>query len=351
MSSHRRRLLFLSTLGATAAAWVLLACGEDRPIADDAFVSQDGSAPVGRSDASASTRTDAAGLDAEAGQDADAATPDAAREAGPERDAGDAGAISYEDPPICPTTITLGVPEVAGFSTAGTDLGLSVTLDGLSASWTTEAAGIVTVHVVDRTMPTKAFGSEQTISGSYATGRIALTQSGLGLAIVNADGLGLTYFARAARNKNFGPPAVGPFTALATFATDELAPAGDRFANPLFARDDAFLFFTRVTAAGWITYVATRFGTEAPFTGGAPYVEGSLGVAGARRILTGASRDLRTLFVWDDIAARTHVVQLTAASAPLSDVLLGDARDLQPTGDCTAFWYTAAGDVVRAPRP
>ncbi len=335
---------------AAAFAGVLIACGDDRPSTDTSFSTPDGSARVASGANAAGTTLADASPDAraEAGVDAssDASLPDGGADAG-DPDA-DAGPMSFSDPPICPTTIALGMPNVATFSTAEADLGLSVTLDGLSAAWTTEAGGVVTIHVVDRPATTDGFGSERTIAGTYASGRVALAQSGLGLAIVNADGLGITYLARAARTDAFGPPDVGPFSGLATFATNELAPAGERLANPLFARDDAFLFFTRITAAGWVTYVATRFGTEAPFSGGAPYVEGALGVAGARRVLTGASKDLRTLFVWDDVGTKTHVLQLSATSEPVSDVPVGEIKDLQTTIDCKTFWYVSGGDLVRS---
>lgn len=350
-----KRIRTAAGLGvALAAAW-LIACGDDAPEAAEPgaetppVTTQEAGRPPQATAPDASS--DARAADAEA--EAEAAAP----EGGPDAsDAGDADAPVYEDPPTCPPVITLGTPEALNVSTAAADVGLSVTPDGLTAAWTTEELGVVTVHYADRATMADPFGAAQSISGAFAPGRVALAASGLGLAVVNADGLGLTWFPRAARTDPFGAGEVGPFSGFPDFVTAELAP-GDRLANPMFARDDGFLLFTRVTADGNITYVTTRFDLAGPFAGGAKFVdtvfgiEPGVGIPGARRVVTGASADLRTLFVWDETASKTRVIHLTAQNTLDTDVELGDMRDVGTTANCKTFYFTAGGDLQRAAAP
>ena len=295
-----------------------------------------------------STGADASTLvSSDAGTDADATTHPEAGVA----PVADAGADVVPGPPlpsaVCPATVTTGASVVQSFSTADDDRGLSVTPDELTAAWTTDGGS--TLHWVDRVAATDAFGAPKTLAGSFGA-RVALTSDGLGLAIVNADGLGFSFYARATRADAFTTATVGPFAALADMGTNELAPAGEHFATPLFARGDWFFLYSRVSSAGAVTYVSTRFQTTDPFAGGAPYVQASLGVAGQQRSVTGASTDLRTLFVWDATAQKSRVLTLTAANVPVTDVELGTIRDVQPTGDCQGLWFTSGSplDIVRS---
>lgn len=261
------------------------------------------------------------------------------------------GAISYDPEALCPATIALGAAALVPSSTTRDDRGLSVTLDGRSAAWTTEDDGVVTVHYVDRASVIDAFGAERTTSGAFRLGRVALQEDGLGLALVDADGLGFSLLTRAERSEAFGAPTAGPFEMLNAQGRGELAPAGERFADPVFTRGDTFLLYTRVGASTSRTFVSTRFQTSAPFAGGAPFAETALGEAGQRRAVTGVSADVRTLFVWDDPTARSRVITLSASGLVSSDVELGPMRDVQPSADCRTFWFTAGGDVFTASTP
>lgn len=259
----------------------------------------------------------------------------------------DAGADVVTGPPlpsaVCPAVIALGASAVQTFSTAGDDSGLSVTPDQLSAAWVTDTGS--TLHWVDRATTADPFGPERTLAGSFGD-RVALTSDGLGLAIVNPDGLGFSLYARATRADAFTTSTVGPFASLADMGTNELAPAGEHFAAPLFARGDWFFLYSRVSRTGSVTYVSTRFNTTDPLAGGAPYVEDALGVAGQLRSVTGASTDLRTLFVWDDAAKKSRALTLTAANDLVTDVEVGSMRDLQASGDCQSFWFTSGSPLA-----
>ena len=282
---------------------------------------------------------------------------DASLEASSPGDAGDdaatvddAGADVVTGPPlpaaVCPPIVELGTGDVQPFSTASDDRGLSVTPNELTAAWTTDGGS--TLHWVDRVASADAFAAPRTLAGSFGD-RVALTSDGLGLAVVTPDGLGFSFYARATRDDAFTTADVGPFASLAEMGTNELAPAGEHFAAPLFARDDGFFLYSRISATGSVTYVSTRFDRSAPFAGGAPYVETALGVAGQQRSVTGASTDLRTLFVWDDTARRSRMLTLTAANELVTDVDVGSRSDLQPSGGCGSFWFTSGSprDIVR----
>jgi hypothetical protein len=257
--------------------------------------------------------------------------------------------VSYDPAAICPAVIALGSGTLLPCSTPADDVGLAMTLDGLSAAWTTAASGVVTVHYVDRASTSEAFAPERTTTGAFAPGRVAVKHDGLGLAVVNQDGLGFSYLARATRTDAFGAPSVGPFEMLAVQGTDELAPAGERFGNPVFARDDTFLLYTRIGQASSITYVSTRFSSSQAFVGGAPFADAALGVSGQRRVVTGVSQDVRTLFVWDETAQKSRVVSLSASSQVAGDVELGAMRDVQPSADCKTFYFGsgAPADLFR----
>lgn len=343
-----KRWIVLSFAVTSAAA--LFACGSARPpTADGIAVAPVGDADGGfvhAVDADAAPSTEEPDVSSPAEDaDAPAVVPDAAPEA---------GSGSYDPAAICPASVVLGAGTLLPISTAEDDSGLSVTPDGLSAAWTTAAGGIVTVHYVDRASATDGFGPARLVTGAFGSRRVALQHDGLGLALVNADGLGFAYLARADRTQIFAAATTQPFELLAAQGIEDLAPAGERFDNPVFARGDMFLFYTRVGPTASRTFVSTRFSTSAPFAGGAPFAEAALGgegEGGQRRVVTGASEDVRTLFVWDEVAEKSRLVTLTASSAVAGDVELGTMRDVQPSADCTTFWFARGGDLFRQSLP
>jgi hypothetical protein len=265
------------------------------------------------------------------------------------------GIDGYDPEPLCPTVISLGAGERLASSTSGQDFGLSVTPDELSAAWMTETQGVVTLHYVDRARSTDAFGARRTVTGAFAVGRVALSADGLDLAVVDADGLGFSVLRREARAEAFGAPEVGPFELLDEAGRDVLAPLGERYADPLFANADGYFIFSRITADGTGTvHLGSRFFSRDPFSPGVPFAEEALAPIGAkRRSVTGASADVRTLFVWDEAAAVSQVVRLSARGVVESTTLLGAARDVQPTADCRVLWFTSGSpaDVRRSTVP
>lgn len=265
------------------------------------------------------------------------------------------GISAFDPEPQCPSELTLGAGEKLAASTGGGDLGLSVTPDELSAAWTTESGGVVTIHYVDRSKATDPFGAARTVTGAFAPGRVALKSDGLELAVVDAGGLGFSVLRRTERSETLGDPEVGPFELLGNQGRDDLGPAGEHYADPLFAAGDRYFIFARVSAAGAGTVqLGSRFFAADPFSPGTPLAEAALApVGGKRRSVTGASVDVRTLFVWDETVSKSVVVRLSARGEIESTKVLGAARDVQPTANCRVFWFTsgAPSDVRRFAAP
>jgi hypothetical protein len=265
------------------------------------------------------------------------------------------GIDGYDPEPLCPTVLSLAASERLASSTSGQDFGLSVTPDELSAAWMTESQGAVTLHYVDRARSTDPFGVRRTVTGAFAVGRVALTADGLDLAVVDADGLGFSVLRREARAEAFGAPELGPFQLLDQEGREVLAPLGERYADPLFANAGGYFIFSRITADGAGTVnLGSRFFAGDPFSPGIPFAEEALAPVGTKRMsVTGASVDVRTLFVWDEAAAVSKVVRLSARGVVESTTLLGTARDVQPTADCRVLWFTSGSpaDVRRSTVP
>lgn len=267
----------------------------------------------------------------------------------------DPGMSAYDPAPECPSRLSLGAGEKLPGSTSGHEFGLSVTHDELSAAWMTEHDGAITIHYVDRVTSGESFGSPRSITGAFAAGRVALTSDGLDLAVVDAGGLGFSVLRRADRFDPFGDPEIGPFELLDEQGRDVLGPAGETYADPLFANGDRYFVFSRVAAGGGgSVQISSRFFGSAPFSPGVPFAEEALAPAGAKRkTVTGASADVRTLFFWDESVAQSSVVRLSAQGTVESSAVLGAARDVQPTGDCRVFWFTSGSpsDVMRFAAP
>lgn len=268
----------------------------------------------------------------------------------------DAGMSAYDPPPQCPADLALGAGVRLAASTNARDFGLSVTHDELSAAWMTEAGGEVTIHYVDRASATDAFGAARTVTGAFTPGRVALSSDGLDLAVVDADGLGFSVLRRAARTEALGEPEVGPFTNITAEGHEVLGPAGERYADPLFANGDGYFVFSRIggTSGPGTVYVGSRFFPNDPFSPGVPFAQEALAPTGShRKSMTGSSADVRTLFVWDEAVSKSVVVRLDARGAIESTTTLGSARDVQPTKDCRVFWFTSGSpsDVLRYAAP
>ncbi len=276
-------------------------------------------------------------------------------------DAGDSGDASEHDndptdpAPTCAPVIALGNASVLPFSTQDDDVGLSVTLDGLTAAWSTTSGLVVTIHSVDRASTAATFDTARTLTGPFSPGRVALTPDGLGLAVVNEDGLGFSLLRRVARGDAFGAPTEGAFSQLNAQGAETLGPAGERYADPLFARNGGYFFFSRFTAESTRTvHLASRILLGDAYSTGGLFAEATFtSTPGGRNIVTGASDDVRTLFVWNQSTNKSRTVRLNASGFVVSSAELGPMRDVQTSSDCRTFYFSqgSPADMFRATLP
>lgn len=330
----------LLAVGCRPGAPTLAAGGAAEPSLPDAAV-----ATVDRT-----TVTDDAGAPDAA--DAAAAHVDAGSDAGPLPAADAAPDAPYAPPAVCPAALVVGAGTAQDFGPADA-FGLSVTPDELTVAWATSDGGGVTIHYVDRATTTEAFGAARTLTGAIAAERVALTPDGLGLVWVDDDGLGFSIVRRDTRDGAFGAPAQGPFGALDSQGQSVLAPAGQRYADPLFAADGAYFVFSRYGSGDAPTvYLASRIFQADPYSTGTPLAAAELRPNdGHRLVVTGAAVDARTFFVWDAHAKTSRAVSLGPDGAVSGRVDLGRKGDLQPAADCAAFWFTAGtpAQIFRSP--
>lgn len=198
-------------------------------------------------------------------------------------DAADASADANVVLPLCGGNVTLGIGNAPALSTAGDDYGLSLSRASFVA-WATGAAGsVTTVHYADRANTSAAFGTARTFTGNYAATRIALSPDGLGIAMVNADGLGFTHLVRAQRSDMFATPDPALFVTL----NDEsaaMSAAGEKYAEPLWFTA-GILIFSRYGGAIVDSTLAGSSVTDGPFSAGTPPFQGVaiLQVVGGKR--------------------------------------------------------------------
>ena len=345
------RILGLVTLAALACG--VTACRRGTPVAGGGSdlasdVDAAGATPF-------DTNIDGGSLDPDATQDAAGpadADPDADAGTPPVADA--APDAPYATPPICPAVLALGTGTVQPMSTQKDDRGLSVTPDQLTAAWLTTQGGEITLHYVDRALVTAAFGPAKTVHGAFASDRVALTPDGLGVAVTNDDRLGFSILRRAQRVDDFGAPEVGPFSVLDAQGQSVLGPAGEHYGDPLFALSAEYFVFSRYGDDPTVAtvYLASRIFPTDPYSPGTPFGGGALAPVGdKRRIVTGASVDMRTLFVWDESTSTSVAVRVGPTGAIEGSTDVGARRDLQPSAACDAFWFTAdePGQIYRTP--
>src|SRR5205823_3528518 len=120
-------------------------------------------------------------------------------------------------------------------------------------------------------------------------------------------------------------------------------PAGEQYGDPLFAMSGDYFVFSRYGDGAVATvYLASRIFPSDPYSPGTPFGGGALAPVGdKRRVVTGASVDMRTLFVWDETTSASVGVRVGPTGAIEGSTDLGPRRDLQPSAACDAFWFTA----------
>jgi hypothetical protein len=220
----------------------------------------------------------------------------------------------------------------------------TVTPDELSLAWVEPVAGGGIIHYVDRGDLSMPFGFAQAIAALDLDPLhgIALSQDGLRLVMVRANGLGFVEQTRAYRGDPFGKPTSAPYDGINALAAQQ---PGFTFADPVLSGNDGVFIYSRFSSvAGPTLFESQRSGLE-PWPVGAALTGPLLTMdGGKRRRPTGLSSDLRSLFYHDDASGTLRVAFRGASTGQFteaSDINAGITG--QPNHSCTRLYYTGQG--------
>lgn len=286
----------------------------------------------------------AGGNDENAGGDAGngrAGTPGTAAGAGGE------GASGTDPRPVdelCPREPKLGTPEKLALSTDADERFGGITPDERVIAWTVTVDETVTLYVASRADAEAAFGTPvSTALESALDGQVTLAPDGLSVAFVSADRRGFSVISRPTLDDAFGLATAGEFSLLD--GTGGVLAAGERYADPVLAGDGVSFYYSQYGEGADDTLrVSNRLSEADPWPVGGPLPSTGLSARGDERFApTGASRDGRTLFLWDS-AAETSVLAFVDEESfewsPVADI--GPLRAAAPNGACSRLYYSAA---------
>jgi hypothetical protein len=321
----------------------------DAPGAPDASVADTGAST------DAGSRDTGNGLDADDDGPADAAD---GGETGVAPDAGDAGGFPPPPGPVCNTTPSWGAGVLLSISTASDDELDAVTPDEMSIVWTAGAGSGATVEYADRASSTDPFGAPQTLAaGQFTNDRVALSQDGLRMVVVNADGQGFSELTRSSRlppGNTFASPGVGTYGNLD--AAGVLA-SGQSYGDPVLSADDRAFYYSVYGGGATATIFRTaRLFAGDSWPGGAPVAGSSaLSAQGAmRRRPTGISSDDQTLFFWDEVMGIERAAWIDESTGSFDVFVdLGTMTMAAPNAACSELYFSSAGassvDLFAAP--
>jgi hypothetical protein len=354
----RRRTLPLVSLPLVSLALVAVACASDRrddgpPVHDGRGGSSgQGASPASGGDENVGGEPSTSGAAGTGGaaQHGDAGEGGHAGQgaSGTPSDAGAGGGLSGTDPPpideLCPREPALGTPEKLSSSTDADERFGGITPDELVIAWTVTVDETVTLFVATRDAADAAFGTPVSTTIEAALDeRVALGPDGLRVAFVNADRRGFSVISRPTLDDAFGLATPGEFALLD--ATGGGLPAGQSYADPVLSGDGVSFFYSQYGAEVEDTLrVSSRLSVNDPWpAGGVVAASGLSAREGDRFAPTGASRDGRTLFLWDSAARSTLIAFVDDTSfelAPVADI--GALQDAAPNDACTRLYYSAA---------
>ncbi len=246
---------------------------------------------------------------------------------------------------LCPREPKLGTPEKLALSTDADERFGGITPDERVIAWTVTAGETVTLYVASRTDAEAAFGTPvSTALESALDGQVTLAPDGLSVAFVNADRRGFSVISRPTLDDAFGLATAGEFSLLD--GTGGVLAAGQRSADPVLAGDRVSFYYSQYGEGADDTLrVSNRLSEADPWPVGGPLPSTGLSASGDDRFApTGASRDGRTLFLWDSAAETTLLAFVDEASFEWSQVAdIGPLRAAAPNGACSRLYYTAAG--------
>jgi hypothetical protein len=275
-----------------------------------------------------------------------------AADSGPGEAGGDAGPRPAEcNPSLMWSTVAL-VPSIAP---AGFDRFGSISSNALTVAWTSSSSGAI--FVADRPSVSAPFGTPAQLDTggvALATGRVALADSGLRLVATLATGSSFVSFVRASAGGSWTRSASNEFTFVAAMVAE-----GGMMSEPVVSADGLALFYLLTIGKGTgplpILYESTWTAPTKKWSSGTPLPNPEFAIASAsqRRRPTGASADRRTLFFFDEVAAKERAAWRASPTAPFDtfvDVTL--APEAAPDANCDTLYFGGAGQgLFTASRP
>jgi hypothetical protein len=262
---------------------------------------------------------------------------------------GGAGGPFKPGPSLCAERVSWSSPTTVDGVSADTAVTLlSITADELDLAFL--RAG--TLYVAHRSTESDAFSAGPAITiptGWSAKQGAALSSDGKRLLLVSdPDQRKLGELTRATRKEPF----VGEVDESAfALANQNAVYTGRIYASPVVSEQDTRLVFNSAYPQGTSTVVvSTRSSPDAPWSAPTTLTASLLdGMPGQRRLPTGMSADLRTLFYFNEATSKEEA-RWSASSAigsTLYDMLsLGTRRGATPNSACDRLYSEADGDVV-----
>lgn len=257
---------------------------------------------------------------------------------------GDGGGGDASGGPVCNPAFAFGAASAVPGVAAGDKTFGAVTPDELTLAWVTPAGSVL---YADRTASSQPFGGAQTLSGTYAPDRVALSADGLTLIVVMQGAASLGQVKRTARGQAFsGAPDTAPFANLRPGSNPEDGGGGmGMLGDPVLSADGQLLFFSSYgTGAMGTVCVSSNSGTKWTKPDTLSQLELLATSDTVRRRPSGLSSDGRTLFFWDDVDGKEKAAwRKTNTSYDLAFsgfVDLADRKGAQPAAACTRLYFT-----------
>ena len=256
-------------------------------------------------------------------------------------EAGAAGAAPIgpsDTPTACPDASAWGTGIRLAISSSGDDQAPSTAADELTLVFVSGAK----LYYAERSQLADDFGAAVALSGTDFV-QATLSADGLRVVGTRAGGRAFAELTRPSRDVPFdGTASEDAFQAINQTVAG--SPLNGSIADPLLSpNDDALLFsFFALDPDGTITL---REASGPPWGFGRALEGAILTAQGtARRIATGLSGDLRTLFYWDEVSQVERAVARATPGAPFERAQsLGDRRGATPNPSCDRLYYAARG--------
>jgi len=284
-------------------------------------------------------------VDSTATRDANPGLTDAAKDVSSDRDP-----CAPLQAAQCSPTAQWEAP-VAVYSSGGGGFA-SVTPDELHLAFYeaggTGDGGTGIVRVADRATASEPFGAGRPLAGPVDGLGVGISADGL-LLVATKNG-SATLFSRATGTDPFGLPSTESF---------QFGKEDQYFRAPVFLQSGSFLLTRLQASPGALAY--TQIDKV-----GAVYQQGEVLIPHADLLNTsnggdlvprptGMSKDLRTLFFYDEAKKVERAAFRAGPGCAYTTVVdLGDRPGAQPNADCSALYYAAPGatgsDIVRVAR-